>query len=136
MKVTVLSSRLLSPTKYTVLSFLDIAYMSAESSELGRSTVGRGGKAWSWCPLNWAGLGCRGLGMWSGEYKLYIAVTFHLAISRSLPFLPAYNYTRYLFLHIYLFLCVLLNYLYLELQIMDVVRFEKSCFELTIVSTT
>ena len=102
MKVTVGTFFKVTVSKYTVLSFLDIAYMSAESSELGRSTVSRGGKAWSWCPLNWAGLGCRGLGMWSGEYKLYIAVTFHLAISRSLPLLPAYNYTRYLFLQVFI----------------------------------
>ena len=72
MKVTVGTFYKVTVSMYTItiLSFLDIAYMSAESSELGRSTVGRGGKAWSWCPLNWAGLGCRGLGMWSGEYKL------------------------------------------------------------------
>ena len=97
------------------------------------SGQGRKGLVMVSSKLGWAGLQRAGYVEWRIQT---LAVTFHLAISRSLPFLPAYNYTRYLFLHIYLFLCVLLNYLYLELQIMDVVRFEKSCFELTIVSTT
>ena len=125
-----------SVSRYTVLPFLDIAYMSAESSELCRSTVGWGGKAWSWCPLNWAGLGCRVLGWVCGVENTNFSCNIPpcYAISRSLSLLPAYNYTRYLFLHI--LICIDNLSISRASNYGCVVRFENSCFEVTIVSTT
>ena len=110
-----------SVSKYTVLPFLDIAYMSAESSELCRSTVGWGGKAWSWCPLNWAGLGCRVLGWVCGVENTNFScnVTFHLAML-FLDHCHSCPLTTTLDIYFYIYLFVLIIYLYLELQIMDV----------------
>ena len=118
-----------SVSRYTVLPFLDIAYMSAESSELCRSTVGWGGKAWSWCPLNWAGLGCRVLG-WAGLGCRGLGwvcgvenTNFSCNIPPTLLFLDHCHscpLTTTLDIYFYIYLFVLIIYLYLELQIMDV----------------
>ena len=77
--------------------------LSAESSELWpqHSGQGRKGLVMVSSKLGWAGLQRAGYVEWRIQT---LAVTFHLAISRSLALLPAYNYTRYLFLHVFIYI--------------------------------
>ena len=129
MKVTVGTFFKVTISKYTIFTLLSghCLHVCLEfRARPQHSGQGRKGLVMVSSKLGWAGLQRAGYVEWRIQT---LAVTFHLAISRSLPLLPAYNYTRYLFLHV--FICIDNLSISRASNYGCVVRFEYSCFELT-----